>query len=214
MTLLGVGAGGGDYAAPANTSLGSIGLGYIYTDWLAQIDYTTPDLSRLQAHGRPVRSSRTRADRRLRAQPISTPESLAGLPRARPFIDSATNLYFSATCLLPEARKGSRSAGDFDSWAIRCRRQSSRSRVLGVPGWYYYNGKGVGTTALFFNASDGLGSERKSDGFLAQATSTARPDEARPELRAEQPRPRERRDPNPTLVEEEQQSSPSGSTTT
>ena len=44
MTLLGVGTVGSN-AAPANTSLGSIGLGYIYTDWLAQIDYTTPDIS-------------------------------------------------------------------------------------------------------------------------------------------------------------------------
>ena len=34
MTLPGVGAGNGNYATPANTSLGSIGLGYIYTDWL------------------------------------------------------------------------------------------------------------------------------------------------------------------------------------
>jgi predicted porin len=45
MTLIGVGAASSNYAAPANTSLGSIGLGYIYTDWLAQIDYTTPDIS-------------------------------------------------------------------------------------------------------------------------------------------------------------------------
>jgi hypothetical protein len=45
MTLPGVGAGNGNYATPANTSLGSIGLGYIYTDWLAQINYTTPDIS-------------------------------------------------------------------------------------------------------------------------------------------------------------------------
>jgi hypothetical protein len=37
---------------------------------------------------------------------------------------------------------------------------------------YYYNGRGVGTTALFFSASDGLGHRRKSDGFLAQATYT------------------------------------------
>ena len=44
MTLLGVGAGGSN-AAPTNTSLGSIGFGYIYTDWLAQINYTTPDIS-------------------------------------------------------------------------------------------------------------------------------------------------------------------------
>src|SRR5262249_26966832 len=44
MTLLGVGAGGSN-AAPTNTSLGSIGFGYIYTDWLAQINYTTPDIN-------------------------------------------------------------------------------------------------------------------------------------------------------------------------
>ena len=49
MTLLGVGAGNGNYAAPANTSLGSIGLGYIYTDWLSQIDYTTPDFNGVKA---------------------------------------------------------------------------------------------------------------------------------------------------------------------
>src|SRR6184192_1435469 len=48
MTLPGVGvAGSASGAAPANTTLGSIGLGYIYTDWLAQIDYTTPDFSGL-----------------------------------------------------------------------------------------------------------------------------------------------------------------------
>ena len=46
MTLPGVGAPGSAAGpAPSNTTLGGIGLGYIYTDWLAQMDYTTPDLS-------------------------------------------------------------------------------------------------------------------------------------------------------------------------
>ena len=46
MTLPGVGgAGSASGAAPANTTLGSIGLGYIYVDTLAQMDYTTPDFS-------------------------------------------------------------------------------------------------------------------------------------------------------------------------
>ena len=46
MTLLGVGGpGGAATTAPGNTTLGGIGLGYIYTDWLAQIDYTTPDFA-------------------------------------------------------------------------------------------------------------------------------------------------------------------------
>src|SRR4029077_12244513 len=46
MTLPGVGAAGSASGpAPANTTLGSIGLGYIYVDTLAQMDYTTPDFS-------------------------------------------------------------------------------------------------------------------------------------------------------------------------
>ena len=46
MTLLGVGGPGGAASpAPGNTTLGGIGLGYIYTDWLAQMDYTTPDFA-------------------------------------------------------------------------------------------------------------------------------------------------------------------------
>src|SRR6202167_2402687 len=41
MTLLGMGTALGN-PAPSNTSLGRIGLGYIYTDWEPQITYTTP----------------------------------------------------------------------------------------------------------------------------------------------------------------------------
>jgi len=41
MTLLGVGTASGNNIAPSNTSLGRIGLGYIYTDWEPQITYTT-----------------------------------------------------------------------------------------------------------------------------------------------------------------------------
>src|SRR4029078_11014008 len=44
MTLLGVGSSGGN-AAPGNTSLGRIGIGYIYTDWEPQITYTTPNFN-------------------------------------------------------------------------------------------------------------------------------------------------------------------------
>ncbi|TLY48985.1 MAG: hypothetical protein E6K50_10780, partial [Gammaproteobacteria bacterium] len=48
MTLPGVGvAGSASSPAPANTTLGSIGLGYIYVDTLAQMDYTTADFSGL-----------------------------------------------------------------------------------------------------------------------------------------------------------------------
>jgi hypothetical protein len=41
ITLLSVGTPGGN-VAPSNTSLGRIGVGYIYTDFQPQITYTTP----------------------------------------------------------------------------------------------------------------------------------------------------------------------------
>src|ERR1700723_4210071 len=44
MTLLGVGTASSN-PAPSNTSLGRIGIGYIYTDWEPQITYTTANLS-------------------------------------------------------------------------------------------------------------------------------------------------------------------------
>ena len=56
--LPGVGAGNGNYATPASTSLGSIGLGYIFTDWLPQINYTTPDLGGFKATIEDIRSAR------------------------------------------------------------------------------------------------------------------------------------------------------------
>ncbi len=138
MTLLGVGAGGGDHAAPANTSLGSIGLGYIYTDWLAQIDYTTPDFNGLKftvGIFDPVEPLGTRLDA----------ESGAGLPRQGRRGPSG-NLYLSGT-FLQQKQEGVTDAGDFDSHAfdVGGKFKAGPAEFLG----YYYSGKGVGTTALF-----------------------------------------------------------------
>src|SRR5882724_6986455 len=46
MTLLGVGSGGG--FGGGNTTLGRIGVGYIYTDWIPQISYTSPKYGAFQ----------------------------------------------------------------------------------------------------------------------------------------------------------------------
>jgi predicted porin len=160
MTLLGVGAGGGDHAAPSNTSLGSIGLGYIYTDWLAQIDYTTPDISGFKftvGIFDPV-------------EPLgaaSTPKSAPGIHGKVAWTHD--NLYFSAT-FLQQKQQGVTNTGDYDSHAFDV---GGKVKVAGAEFMaYYYNGTGVGTTGLFVNASDGLGHERDSDGFLAQVTYT------------------------------------------
>src|SRR6185436_16886731 len=48
MTLLGVGTVSDLTAGGGNTSLGRIGVGYMYADWKAQIQYTSPDWSGFQ----------------------------------------------------------------------------------------------------------------------------------------------------------------------
>jgi len=42
FTLFGAGTIAGN-ASPSNTSLGRIGFGYVYADWIPQVTYTTPD---------------------------------------------------------------------------------------------------------------------------------------------------------------------------
>jgi predicted porin len=159
MTLPGVGAGNTNYAAPANTALGSIGLGYIYTDWLAQINYTTPDFSGLKFTVgvfdpmEPI------------TQGGATPKSSPGVHakvayKHEPF-------YFSAT-YITQQQEGLTNVDDFDSHGFDVGGKVTFGGFE-ILGWYY-NGKGMGTTGLYlFGAAPG-GRERDSDGFLAQVT--------------------------------------------
>ena len=66
------------------------------------------------------------------------------------------NLYFSAAGL-SQKEKGATAASDFDSWAFDI---GGKYKIAGleVLGWYY-KGSGVGTTALFFDASAPHGPE-------------------------------------------------------
>jgi predicted porin len=162
MTLLGVGAGGGDHAAPANTSLGSIGLGYIYTDWLAQINYTTPDFNGLKF-------TVGIFDPLEPLGPVSTPKAAPGF-HGKVSWKGGDNIYLSAT-FLQQKQEGLTDASDFDSTAFDLGGKFTMGPAEFMA--YYYTGKGVGTTGLFVLASDGLGNERDSDGFLAQVTFTA-----------------------------------------
>jgi len=165
MTLLGVGGGNGTYAAPANTSLGSIGLGYIYTDWLSQINYMTPDLSGVKATIGIF-------------DPLNTISQIPASKKA-PGVHAkvaytAGPLYLSASGLFQQQRNTTTGTaalvtdGNYNSWAVDF---GGKYDIAGfeVAGWYYV-GKGVGTTGLFVSSSDAFGHARDSDGFLAQVT--------------------------------------------
>lgn len=159
MTIPGVGAGNGNYASPANTSLGSIGMGYIYTDTLAQMNYTTPSFGGLQATigiFDPVEPI---------LQGAPTPEGSPGFHGKLAY--TLGKLYLSAAFLSQE-QKGVTPAADFDSRAFDIGGKFATGPLELMA--YWYSGSGVGTTALFLLSDDGAGNERDSDGFIAQAT--------------------------------------------
>ena len=165
MTLPGVGAGGGNYATPANTSLGSIGFGYIYTDWLAQIDYTTRDFGGFKVT-LGIFDPLEPLGQELPPGTTAPPESAPGWHAKAVF--KTRSLLFLRERDQPETqwRNGRIRLRQF---RIRHWRQDHTWRLVEFLAWYY-QGEGLGTTALFLLASDGLGEERDSDGFLAQVT--------------------------------------------
>jgi predicted porin len=166
MTIPGVGAAGGMAGAnPANTSLGSIGLGYIYADTLAQMNYTTPDFSGFKLTVGIYDA----------LEPIGA-SAPSGADAAPGFHAKATwtngTVYLSSAGLYQKNNFSDADGTgntDFKTRAI----DFGGKVTLGafeVLGWYY-TGKGIGTTALLLLPVDpATNNERKSDGFLAQAT--------------------------------------------
>jgi len=159
MTLPGVGAGNGNYATPSNTSLGSIGLGYIYTDWLAQMNYTTPDFAGLKITigvFDPIEPI---------VQDVAVPESSPGFHGKVAFTHGS--IYLSAS-FISQQHKGALDVQDFDSFGfdVGGKLTFGGAEILA----YYYQGEGLGTTALYNLSDDRFGNERDSDGYLAQIT--------------------------------------------
>jgi predicted porin len=173
MTLLGVGGVGSDLAAPANTTLGSIGLGYIYTDWLAQIDYTTPDMGGAKftlGIFDPLETLNS-------FQPTPVGKSIPGAHAKLAFTSGP--VYLSGSFLFQKQRGIEVNAVTnplgygFTSWAADLGGKVDMG-PFEVLGWYYL-GTGVGTTGLFDFASAANGKPRNSQGFLAQITYTVGP---------------------------------------
>jgi len=163
ITLLSVGPTGGN-AAPSNTSLGRIGLGYIYTDFQPQITYTTPKFGGFQGSigvFQPlVTIGNSEVNKNPGFQAKVTYDFASGGFTGHLWASGITQKH-DVVGTLP-----SYTGGGFDVGA-----------KLGYAGFsvvgYYYDGKGLGTTGLFILSTDGLGRKRHSNGWYAQATYTA-----------------------------------------
>ncbi len=198
MTLLGVGSAaaflGGD------TTLGRIGVGYIYTDWIPQITYTSPSFSGFQVAGGMFQTfnnggSFTGFDLNAATMSASTTpawqakvsfedkfnivqgdplgfKAWAGYMYNRP--ESGGGTFTANGAAIPAGLKV-----DGWAWEIGARANMWGFELVG----YYYNAEGIGTTGIGSQAAsfvcptgvcaNGVGASlegRKSDGYYGQIT--------------------------------------------
>lgn len=170
MTIPGVGPAVNAVGAPANTSLGSIGLGYIYTDTLAQINYTTPNFSGFTAT---VGTFQT-IDSLTSASSLATAESVPGFhgqlrfEYASGFV-SVNGITMDVDCAAdPVPGDGDCEDSDAHGFDVNWKQAFGPVELF----LSYYTTEGLGTTALLFYGFDASGDPRDSDGGLAQVTYT------------------------------------------
>ena len=171
MTLLGVGAGNG--TAGATTTLGGIGTGYLYADWIGQIAYTTPNMNGLSLTLGVMQP--WNADNSVGSTDefgvqgqgsFSWTGDFAGKVWAGFFTQEVTNINSNAVAYAlggDLTNTASERATAFEAGV-----STSIYNINLVA--YAYSGEGVGTTALLQQGFDANGDKRDSDGGYLQAT--------------------------------------------
>lgn len=161
MSLVGVGA-TALVRTPLNTSLGGIGYGYLYCDRLSQINYTTPSLGGVTLtlgvyNSLQLGSLGGKSD--VTANASESPGFHGKLAFTR------SKVALSASFISQQVKTA---VSDYTASGLDLFGKLSLGN-LGLAG-YYYTGKGIGTTALFFDAADATGKARNSSGYYVQGT--------------------------------------------
>lgn len=162
ITLLSLGTPAGN-VAPSNTTLGRIGTGYIYTDFQPQITYTTPSLAGFQAS---VGIFEPLSSLTGPAEANKQPGFQAKLVYDGKLGGVATRLWLAGITQKHNVVGGPDYTGSgFDTGA---KVTVGPVTLVGT----YYDGSGLGTTALNLFDTDGLGNKRDSHGFYLQGLAT------------------------------------------
>lgn len=162
ITLLSSGTPAGN-VAPSNTTLGRIGIGYIYTDFQPQITYTSPSFGGLQASVgifEPLQSLTGPAENH------SSPGFQGKITYDGKMGPVATHLWVSGITQHHHIIGGSSYNGSGVDFGGKF-----TAGPVALTG-YYYTASGLGTTALNLFDTDGLGNKRDSHGYYAQALVT------------------------------------------
>src|SRR3989475_8189005 len=176
MTLLGVGSGGGAFPT-GNTTLGRIGVGYIYTDWIPQITYSSPSYGGFSFAGgvfqgvNIVRGAPNSAELTGHEEPGFQGKASyewKGSVSGKAWVSGIGQKVKARTSDAPVLPSGANVSGTgFDIGA-----KVNWGALEGV--LYAYSADGIGTTAIGFNAASFAGGtleKRKSDGWYSPAAS-------------------------------------------
>ncbi len=168
MTLLGVGSTGGN-GAPSNTSLGRIGIGYIYTDWEPQITYSYSSNGFGISAGvfQPLNSLTDGYTKH------TSPQFQAGVSYAwgDPKSDGLTGKVWADFVTQQLQLSGTAAAGVSDSFTGSAFDAGVKLDVANFEAVLYgYSGSGVGTTGLYVLPVAANGDKRDSDGGYVQAS--------------------------------------------
>lgn len=174
MTLLGVGTVSDLTRGGGNTSLGRIGVGYVYADWKGQVQYSSPKWGGFQLNVALVDpwGLVNLSGQSLNAATFGQEGSTYGLEGKAAFSwgekETLTGKVW-VSFISQEIKAGPGSAfRDEDAFGVDV------GAKLGFGGFevvaYYYDGEGIGSTGFLFDAVDAAGNARNSDGFYAQAT--------------------------------------------
>jgi len=169
QTLLGVGSQGlVGTAGGTTTTLGRIGTGFIYADFQGQLNYTTPNMNGFQAVAGIV-------------QPINTlnlsADSLASSgAQKRPAFEAKGSYSFAgdvAGKVWAEVKTQKADYTDGNSYTANAYGIGANVNAAGFGlTAYYYDAKGVGTTAWMMDGVSATDGKRKSDGYYIQAAYT------------------------------------------
>jgi hypothetical protein len=188
VTIFGVGTPVGNFA-PGETSLGRIGIGYIYADWIPQIIYTTPNWNGFTASGgifTPYNETSAFSADPLESGTMTGHDAPEVQGQLKFVTGSAPTgkITLSADGLwqrqIADCPTGSSclnngtglmaSEKEVDAWAV------DGFAMLDIAGFnfvaYGYTGKGVGTTGMFFQGVDIAGNPRTSFGGYLQGAYT------------------------------------------
>ncbi len=169
MTLLGVGSGAATQGGGATTTLGRIGTGYLYADFNAQMNYSSPNWNGFQftagiaqplntnnngAAGVSAASTGAQSDVAYEAK---ASYSFTGDVAGKVWAEAKTqNVDYAGTIGKERA----------NAWGLGA---NVNVAGFGLTG-YYYDAKGVGTTAWLIDGVTNNGKRRDSDGYYVQAT--------------------------------------------